>query len=71
MIWHNKHQISNQIKENCMFYKNRMFRFTKPDGLVFGRCRVLKFILLNLIQQNWKARFQKSEVPEFLEVQTI
>jgi hypothetical protein len=32
MIWHNKHQASDQIKENSAFLKNRMFRFLVDVG---------------------------------------
>jgi hypothetical protein len=29
-----------QIDENSVFWKNRMFRFAKPDSLVFSWCTV-------------------------------
>jgi hypothetical protein len=32
--------------------ENQMFQFPKSDGPVFDRCRVLKSILLNPVQQN-------------------
>jgi hypothetical protein len=31
-----QHQVSDQIKESCMFWKNWMFRFPEPDGLVLS-----------------------------------
>jgi ribonuclease HI len=49
MIWHSKHQVSNQIEENLEFWKNRMFRFAKPNILIFNRCIVQQSILLNQI----------------------
>jgi hypothetical protein len=48
-----------------------MLRFPKPDGAIFDRCRVLKSILLNRVQQNWMVRFQKPKGLEFPEDQTI
>jgi hypothetical protein len=36
MIWHSKHQVSEQINENLVLWKIRMFRFAKPDSPVFG-----------------------------------
>jgi hypothetical protein len=34
ILLYNKHQVSNQIKENLVFWKNRMFWFAKPDSSV-------------------------------------
>jgi hypothetical protein len=36
MIWHSKHQVSNQIEENYIFLKNWMFQFVKSNGPVFS-----------------------------------
>jgi hypothetical protein len=52
MIWHNKHQVSDRIEENLVFWKNKMFRFAKLDSPVFGRCTVWQSILQNQVQQN-------------------
>jgi hypothetical protein len=65
-IWHNKHQVSDQIEENSVFWKNWMFHFAKPDSSVFGRCKVQQSVLLNRVQQNQMVRFLKSEGPKFL-----
>jgi hypothetical protein len=34
-IWHSKHRVFNQSEENLVFWKNRMFRFAKPDSPLF------------------------------------
>jgi ribonuclease HI len=66
MIWRNKHQVSNRIKENSVFWKkNRIFRLAKPDSLVFGWCTVWQSVLPNQVPQNWLFRFLKPEGPEF------
>jgi hypothetical protein len=36
-----------------------MFWFTKPDGLIFGRCTVRQSILLSQVQQNRMVQFLK------------
>jgi hypothetical protein len=69
-IWRNKHQVSEQIEENLVFWKNWMFRFTNPDSLVFSQCTVRESILLNQIQHNWTVRFLKLEGLEFPGFQT-
>jgi hypothetical protein len=50
--------LSNQ--GNCMFWKNWMFWFPKLDGPVFGRCTVLKSILVNPVQQLLDAPISKT-----------
>jgi hypothetical protein len=70
MIWHIKHQVSDQIKENSGFWKNWMFRFAKPDNPVFSGCTVRQSVLLNQVQQNQTVWFLKSEGPEFPELGT-
>jgi hypothetical protein len=40
MIWRSKHQVFDQINENLVFWKTRMFWFAKLDGPVFDRCVV-------------------------------
>jgi hypothetical protein len=39
-------------RENSVFWKNRMFRFAKPDSPVFNRLVIRQSILLNQVQQN-------------------
>jgi hypothetical protein len=46
-----------------MFWKNRMFWFLKLDGLVFGRCRVHKSVLLNPVQQYQMVRVLETGEP--------
>jgi hypothetical protein len=66
MIWHSKHPIFDRIKENSIFWENRMFQFAKPNNPVFGRCTVQQSILLNQVQQNRMFQFLKPEGPNFL-----
>jgi hypothetical protein len=39
-------------REKYKFWKNRMFWFAIPDVPVCSRCRMLKSVLLNQVQQN-------------------
>jgi ribonuclease HI len=47
-----KHPVSDQIEENSIFWKHRMFQFAKLYNLVFGRCAVRQYVMLDQIQQN-------------------
>jgi hypothetical protein len=47
-----KHQVSEEVKEILVFWKNQMFWFAKPDSPVVSRCIVQKSVLLNHVQQN-------------------
>jgi ribonuclease HI len=47
-----KHPISDQIEENSIFWKHRMFQFAKLYSLVFGRRAVRQYVMLDQIQQN-------------------
>jgi hypothetical protein len=60
-----KNQVSDQIEENLVFWKNQMFQFAKPDSPVFSRCTMQKSVLLNQIQQNRTVRLLKPEGPKF------
>jgi hypothetical protein len=70
MVWHNKHQVSDQIEEKSFFWKKQIFRFAKSDSSVFSRCAVQQSVLLDQVQQNWTVRFLKQDGPEFPGVRT-
>jgi hypothetical protein len=61
--------LSNQ--EKLYVLEKRMFRFVIPDVPVCSRCTVLKYVLLNPVQQNQMFRNQKPEGTVFSEVQSI
>jgi hypothetical protein len=64
MTWHSKHQVSDQIEENLVFWKNWMFRFAKLSS-VFSRCAVRQSVLLVQVQQNRTVQYGKLKGPEF------
>jgi ribonuclease HI len=65
-----KHQVFDQIKENSVSRKNRMFRFTKSDGPIFGRCAVQQSVVWDQVQKSRTVQFLKLEGPKILALRT-